>query len=166
MSKSGPVGHFITDGVDYHHYRHGQFARLLQPVDFLDSKGHTHRAHPELFSDGRSGKIGYYLIGSPFRSKYIEAWTMHDWYCAKAKLLEPGLRRLVRDAADLQLRNETLPALGANYVLRAVAYRFVRGHAAIHRNDPIAHWYDDFASEEASHLGGGRIWNKRHKNGE
>ena len=142
---------FITSGASCHFYRHGKYALLLNPVMFRDSKDHMHTAHPGLFTDGRSGKIGYYIIGSPFRTEYLEAYILHDWYCAKAKLLEPELRAIVRDAADLQLRNETLPALGAGLPRRVATYRAVRWHAWCHRDDEAGTWTADFLSEDASH---------------
>jgi len=152
MSETKPItGHFETDGVDLHHYRHGKFALLTSAVIFVDSEGRRNIAHHGLLTDGRSGKIGYYIIGSPFRTPYLEAYVVHDWWCAKAKTLKDAARTQLRLRADVQLRDETLVALGACRANRVVTYAAVRAHAWRHRNDPVADWSVDFISEAASH---------------
>ena len=132
----------------------GGQAELLEAVVYMDTDKNMHVAHPGLLTDGRSGKCFYYIIGTPYRTKYLRAYELHDWYCAKAKMEQPDERYRLRLAADRQLRDETLPALGAGKARCRATYMAVRGHARKHQGDPVVDWSEDFATIEASQKGG------------
>lgn len=150
------MGKWLTEGVDLLHRTDGETAVLQQTVAYQCDGGRIYRAYPGLITDGRSGQIGYYVIGQPFRTKHLRAAMVHDWQCAKAKLLDPGPQRDgMRKAADRLFRDETLPACGVGRVKRLVMYRAVRLHAWYHRKDAVPHWSQDFVSEDASHAGAG-----------
>ena len=156
MSRSRPLkrGSFQTTGVAVRHDDAGEEAELLEVVVYMDSDKNIHIAYPGLFTDGRSGECFYYVIGTPYKTKYLRAYIIHDWYCAKAKLLPLAERARLRLACDKQLRDETLKALGAGWWRRAWTYIAVRAHAFKHRNEPVVDWREDFATIEASQKGG------------
>jgi len=154
---SAKHGHFITSGVQLHHLRGKRKAILMSEVIYVDAHNRTHTAHPGLLLDGRSGRVLYYLIGTPFDSKHLEAAVIHDWYCAKARTLTGSARKELRRKAD-NLFEECLITLGEPaWKCKAMPWA-VRRQAKAAQNDAVAHWSINYISEETSHLGAGNPW--------
>jgi hypothetical protein len=147
------TGAFLTCAADIR-FTAGRCGRaeLRSWVNYQDANGIIHTAHPGLITDGRSGRIGYYVIGTPYNEDTLLPALVHDWYCAKIKLQPPSnMRNRLREAAD-DLFAECLRASGETWRV-PLMHRAVRLHAWAHRNDAAAHWTEDFASEEASLTG-------------
>ncbi len=149
-----PHGRFLKPNVLLSHHPDGNHAELLEDVVYFDGPGYRHTAHCGLLTDGRSGRIGYYIVGAPYRTKHLRAAIVHDWYCAKAKLLPPGPdRNAVRGAADV-LFGECLAALGVGRVKAWAMVQAVKGQAWSVRKKAAVTWEVDFATPEAAQMGG------------
>lgn len=149
MTQSRPIpdhGKFLTTDVIIEFDEHGRHGELKTLVQYRDRTGLIHMAHPGLMTDGRSGRIGYYLIGAPFRTKQLRACVIHDWYCSTAQLLPPGKKRArIRLTGD-RLFGEMLAAIGVGRFKRWTMVRGVRLGTWYARNKPASPWFEDFAS--------------------
>ena len=155
MSQSRPLpqhGMFETEGVHLHHLRGEDQSILMSPVIYIDAHNRQHVAHPGLITDGRSFRAFFYVIGTPYDNEHLEACIIHDWYCAKSRMLTGDARWNLRDRAD-KLFGECLMSLGLPDWKRSLMVRAVRKHAEKTQDDPIHPWQKHFISEEASHLG-------------
>jgi len=155
---SNKHGHFLTNGVHLHHIG-GTRAKavLMAPVIFVDKHNRRHTAHPGLITDGRSFGLFYYLIGTPYDGRHLEACIIHDWYCAKAAMLTGDARRVVRGKADI-LFGECLESLDVPTWKQKRMVKAVQRHARAVQNKPASHWKRNFVSEAASHLGADNPW--------
>jgi hypothetical protein len=145
-------GAFLDVAVHLQFSRPDGQAILLAPVRYMDLRGRLHTAWPGLITDGRSGP-GKLLLGTPFCPEHLRSAIIHDWYCAKAKLIQPGRERdSLRRSADV-LFGECLRQSGVGRVVAAVMVTAVMTHARIVRRRPAVDWRVDFISEAASHAG-------------
>jgi len=144
MSK----GHFISSGVQLHHLRGKRKAILTLDVIYSDSHNRIHTARPGLLLDGRSGRGLYYLIGTPYDPRHLEATVIHDLYCALAAMLTGEARAEMRRKGDVLFAEclRTLPVPG--WKCRSMPWA-VRQQAKLHKRDPIADWSDNFVSRDA-----------------
>lgn len=152
MSQSRPLpehGHFISSGVQLHHLRGTRKAILMVEVIYIDAHNRRHVARPGLMVDGRSGRGLYYLIGTPFDSRHLEATVIHDLYCALAEMATGSARKELRRLAD-SLFGETLHAVGESKWKCMSMPWAVRKQARVHQGDPAVDWRDNFASEESA----------------
>jgi len=142
---------FLTRGVLIDFDDLGREGVLKRTVAYRDKQGRIHHALPGLRTDGRSGPVGYYLIGQPFRTRHLRCAIVHDWYCAHADLMDKESYSKMRAACD-KLFLESLETVGVPWWKRRLMYMAVRGHAKARTiGHTPAHWSKHFTSAEASH---------------
>ena len=119
---------FHTTWADVRHYDDGRKGETLASLSYTDTQGRTHTAPVAMPTDGGSQPAGWYAIDRPY-GKYLRAYLIHDYYCARARhLLSHGLvdaARALRLDADRLLREMVL-FLGAPRWKAAAIYRGVR----------------------------------------
>ena len=142
-------GYFVQTRAELDFGDHGNEAVLKTRLDYIDTMAHMHTAYPGLITDGRSGRIGYYLIGTPFSTVHLRSALLHDWHCARGAMLDPVDRRVVRAGADM-LFHECLIHSGVGSTKARLMYWAVRLHAFAHRSDRPRDWRRDFVSRDAA----------------
>ena len=145
-------GYFVQQRADLAFGEHGRQALLNSRLDYIDLGAHMHTAYPGLLTDGRSGRIGYYVLGTPYSTQHLRSALLHDWHCARGNLLGPAERAEVRRGADLLFR-ECLVQSGVRRFTAWLMYRGVRLHAWATRRRAAIGWQRDWASRDASEQG-------------
>jgi hypothetical protein len=157
------TGQFLTSGVLIDFDDAGRHGVLKRAVVYRDAAGRVHHALPGLKTDGRSGAIGYYVVGQPFRTKHLRCAIVHDWYCAIACMMDRESYCRLRKSCDLLFR-ESLAAVGVPRWKRWAMYRAVRGHAwwKGRRHEP-QDWSVHFTSRAAARAHTAHLQKTPHK---
>ncbi len=107
-------------------YFNGRYSILKDSLAYVDKNGRRYLAQEGMITDGASiPRVLWDTVGSPYASKYLPAYILHDHLCQHARdIPDKEMRKRLRKGADKLLR-EMMDYLGAGWVKRSVVYRGV-----------------------------------------